>query len=115
LANIQPLFAEIGLGRVAVAHNGNLINAEKLRYDLIKSGAIFGSSVDTEVILHLLSRGKDTQPLIENVIAAVKEVKGAYSLLLLFRDRMLAIRDPNGFRPLALGRLGNGIVAASET
>ena len=115
LSNVQPLFAEIATGPVALGHNGNLINADALRQQLIAEGAIFGTSSDTETILHLLARGPASVPLIETVIAALKAVKGAYSLVMLFSDRLIAVRDPNGFRPLCLGSLNGGLVVASET
>ncbi len=115
LANVQPLFAEISQGSMAIAHNGNLINAEKLREELISDGAIFSATSDTEVIIHLLARGQKNVPLVERVIAALKIVSGAYSLLFLFKDRMMAVRDPNGFRPLCLGSLNGSYVIASET
>lgn len=115
LSNVQPLFAEISAGSVAIAHNGNLINADKLREDLIADGAIFSATSDTEVIIHLLARGQKNVPLIERVIAALKTVAGAYSLLFLFKDRLIAVRDPNGLRPLCLGKLNGSYVVASET
>jgi amidophosphoribosyltransferase len=115
LSNVQPLFAEVAPGRVALAHNGNLINADELRQELIEQGAIFSSTSDTEVILHLLARAPKQTPLIESVIQALQKVHGAFSLLFLFADRMLAVRDPNGFRPLALAKLNGSVVVASET
>jgi amidophosphoribosyltransferase len=115
IANVQPFVNEISLGQAAIAHNGNLINADELRADLIKSGAIFSSTSDTEVVLHLLARGKPAQPVIEAVIDAVTTIRGAFSLVLLFADRIIAVRDPHGLRPLALARLGAGYVIASET
>ena len=115
LANVQPLMAEISNGMVALAHNGNLINADHLRHTLINQGAIFGTTSDTEVILHLLARGAKKLELIETVIAALQKVKGAFSLIFLFQDRLVAVRDPNGFRPLTLGRLNGSYVVASET
>ncbi len=115
LDNVQPIFAEISKGRVAIAHNGNLINADKLRRELIQDGAIFGTSSDTEVILHLIARTPSDIPLEEAVISALQQVQGAYSLLILFSDRLMVVRDPAGLRPLALGKLGESLVAASET
>ncbi|MCL4129786.1 UNVERIFIED_CONTAM: hypothetical protein GTU68_044473, partial [Idotea baltica] len=115
LANVQPFFAEISVGKVGLAHNGNLINADELREELIEDGAIFGTSSDTEAILHLLARTKKNLPRSERVISALQRIKGAYSLLMEFDDRMYAIRDPNGFRPLSLGKLNDGYVFASET
>jgi amidophosphoribosyltransferase len=116
LANVQPLFSETAVGRVAVAHNGNLINAETLRKELIQDGAIFGTSVDTEVIMHLLARAPQNVLREEVLISALRQIQGAYSLLVMFDDRLFAVRDPNGFRPLAIGKLVNGGWAvASET
>lgn len=115
LANVQPMLAEINSGAVAIAHNGNLVNADKLRDELIEEGAIFSATSDTEVFLHLLARANRSLPLIERVIGSLKRAKGAYSLLILFDDRLLAVRDPNGFRPLCMGKLGDSIVFASET
>jgi amidophosphoribosyltransferase len=115
LMNVQPFVAEIALGHTAVAHNGNLINADELRAELIKSGSIFGSTSDTEVILHLLAHGDRSKPLVESVINALTRIKGAFSLLLLFETRMMAVRDPFGLRPLAIGELDGSTVFASET
>lgn len=115
LSEVQPLFSEVSVGRVALAHNGNLINADELRDKLISDGAIFTSTSDTEVIMHLLARGPKGVMLVETVISALQQVKGAYSLLILFDDRLYAVRDPNGFRPLCLGTLDGGYVVASET
>lgn len=115
VSNVQPFCSEVAIGRVAVAHNGNLINAESLKDDLIKKGAIFSTTSDTEVILHLLARSPTNVPKVESVIDAVKRIRGAFSLLLMFDDRLFAIRDPNGVRPLAIGRLADGLVVASET
>jgi amidophosphoribosyltransferase len=115
LANVQPFVAEIALGHAAVAHNGNLINADELRRELIEQGSIFGSTSDTEAILHLLAHGDTTKPLVESVIAALSRLKGAFSLLLLFENRMMAVRDIHGLRPLAMGELDGATVFASET
>lgn len=115
LANVQPFVADIALGYVAVAHNGNLINAEELRRELIESGSIFASTSDTETILHLLAHGDKDAPRVESVIAALQRLKGAFSLLLLFEDRLIVARDRHGLRPLAIGELNGGLVFASET
>ena len=115
LTNVQPFFAEVSSGHVVVAHNGNLINAAELRQDLIKDGAIFSSTSDTESILHLLARSPKKAMPIEKVISALLELQGAFSLLIMLEDRLIAIRDPNGLRPLALGTLNGGYVVASET
>lgn len=115
LANVQPLFAHVSLGKVAIAHNGNLINADKLKRDLIRDGAIFGTSSDTEVILHLMARAPRNISLEEAVIRALDQIEGAYSLLIAFQDRLIVVRDPAGLRPLAMGKLDGAYVFASET
>jgi amidophosphoribosyltransferase len=97
-----------------VAHNGNLTNAEPLRREMERDGAIFQSSSDTEVILHLLARAP-AGSLEDQLLHALAQVTGAYSLLLLTPEAMYAVRDPHGFRPLSLGRLGDTWVVASET
>lgn len=114
LRNAQPITANTARGPIAIAHNGNLTNAEALRRDMERDGAIFQSSSDTEVILHLLARAP-VGPLEEQLPYALRQVTGAYSLLILTPDAMYAVRDPNGFRPLGLGRLGDAWVVASET
>lgn len=115
LANVQPFVADIALGHTAVAHNGNLTNADDLRRELIETGSIFASTSDTETILHLLAHGDKDQPLIESVIAALQRIKGAFSLLMLFEDRLMVCRDIHGLRPLAMGQLNGATVFASET
>ncbi|HOA75332.1 MAG TPA: amidophosphoribosyltransferase [Phycisphaerae bacterium] len=113
--NAQPLLVTYSRGEVAVAHNGNLINAALLRHEYEEHGAIFNTTSDTEVIVHLLAKpGHCDKP---NAVAHVlTHLQGAYSLLFLFADRMVAARDPFGLRPLVLGRMDNGaIVVASET
>lgn len=115
VANVQPFFAEISGGEVAVAHNGNLINAEKLRRELISGGAIFSATSDTEVFLHLLARTPVHAPFSERLIAALQQVQGAYSLIVLRQDRLFAVRDPHGLRPLVLAKLNGSWVIASES
>ena len=115
LANVQPFVADIALGHTAVAHNGNLINADDLRRELIEQGSIFASTSDTETILHLLAHGDRDQPLVESVIAALHRLKGAFSLLIMFEDRLIACRDMFGLRPLAIGELEGAAIFASET
>ncbi|MEN9845087.1 MAG: hypothetical protein RIS36_234 [Pseudomonadota bacterium] len=115
LANVQPFVADIALGHTAVAHNGNLTNADDLRRELIEQGSIFASTSDTETILHLLAHGDKDQPLVESVIAALQKIKGAFSLLMLFEDRLMVCRDMHGLRPLAIGELNGAKVFASET
>ena len=114
IRNAQPITANTARGPVAIAHNGNLTNAETLRRDMERDGAIFQSNSDTEVILHLLARAP-AGPLEEQITHALGQVKGAYSLLILTPDAMYAIRDPYGFRPLTIGRLGDAWILASET
>lgn len=115
LSNVQPFFAEIASGRMALAHNGNLINAEALRRELIADGSIFSSTSDTEIFMHLMSRCKRATPIEERVIAALGQVRGAFSLVMLFEDRLMAVRDAFGLRPLALARLNGSFIVASET
>jgi amidophosphoribosyltransferase len=114
LRNAQPITATTARGPIAVAHNGNLTNAEALRKEMEADGAIFQSSSDTEVVLHLLARAPAAS-LAEQLPHALAQVRGAYSLLILTPDALLAVRDPYGFRPLSLGRLGDAWVVASET
>jgi amidophosphoribosyltransferase len=115
LRNTQPFVAEYALGSLAVAHNGNFVNAVDLRRGLENRGAIFQSNVDTEVLVHLIAQSQ-RQTLLERVIDAVTQVEGAYSLLFLSEEETIAARDPHGFRPLVLGRFEDGgWVVASET
>jgi amidophosphoribosyltransferase len=114
LRNAQPLAVEYVGGHVAVAHNGNLVNAAALRTRLESAGSIFQSTSDTESIVHLIAHARDRDP-VDRVITALKQVEGAYSLLFLTENQMIAVRDPHGFRPLALGRLKDSFVFASET
>jgi amidophosphoribosyltransferase len=100
--------------RLAAAHNGNLTNSEALRAQLEQAGAIFQSSSDTEEILHLMARSRK-QTLPEVIADALKQVRGAYCLVFLTKDKLIAVRDPHGFRPLALGRVRDAWVVASET
>src|SRR5207249_5629325 len=93
---------------------GNLVNAGELRHDLVRRGSIFQSSSDTEVVLHLYARSKASS-VEDAVVESVSQVQGAFSLVMLTRDRLIAVRDPHGFRPLALGRLGDAVVVCSET
>ena len=114
LKNVQPLLVDYARGPLAVAHNGNLINASILRDELEARGSIFQSTTDTEVIIHLIATSKEGG-LFERLVDALGQVKGAYSLLFLTESSMVAVRDPNGFRPLCLGKLKNSYVVASET
>src|SRR5947199_519660 len=114
LSNAQPILIDCAHGQIAICHNGNLVNALELRDELVRQGSIFQSSSDTEVILHLYARSK-AGSVESAVIESVSQVRGAFSLVMLTRDRMIAVRDPHGFRPLALGRLGDAVVVCSET
>ena len=114
LRNVQPLFAELNDGGVAVAHNGNLSNAMKLRRTLNRRGSIFQSTSDTEVIIHLVATSQAASPM-DRLIDALKQVEGAYSLLVLTEEGLIACRDPLGIRPLVMGKLGEATIFASET
>ncbi|MBW1684054.1 MAG: amidophosphoribosyltransferase [Deltaproteobacteria bacterium] len=114
LRNAQPFCATTDGGSVAIAHNGNLVNAAAIRRELEGRGAIFSTTADSEVIVQLLARSRE-RSLEERLIDALSRVKGAFSLILLTPDAMIAARDPHGFRPLSLGRLDGAWVAASET
>lgn len=115
LCNAQPFRARHGEYEIAIAHNGNLVNAEALRERLEADGAIFQTTADSEIFMHLIVRGLKRHGLGEAIANACREVRGAYSLLILANDRMIALRDPHGIRPLALGHLGQTPVVASET
>ena len=114
LRNVQPLVAELGSGGLAVAHNGNLTNSHQLRHELIGRGAIFQSTTDTEVILHLVATSRRAR-LVERLIDALSQVQGAYSLVALTNKKLIGVRDPTGVRPLVLGRLEQSWMLASET
>ncbi len=114
IRNAQPFVVDYARGSIAIAHNGHLVNAGMLRDELEAYGSIFQSSMDTEVIIHLLASCKENH-IVDRLIYALGKVKGAYSLLLLTEKRLIAARDPHGFRPLVLGRLKEGWVVASET
>lgn len=114
LRNVQPFFADFDFGGLALAHNGNLTNAYTLRKELIKKGSLFHSTSDTEVIVHLIAKSGQTQPL-DRVIDAVRQVEGAFSLVVLTPQGLIGVRDPLGMRPLSIGKLGDTYVLASET
>ncbi len=114
LRNVQPLFAELAGGGLAVAHNGNLSNAMKLRRTLNRRGSIFQSTSDTEVIIHLVATSQYTTT-VERLIDALRQVEGAYSLLVLTEEGLIACRDPLGIRPLVMGKLGEATIFASES
>jgi amidophosphoribosyltransferase len=114
LRNVQPLFAEIELGGLAICHNGNLTNALELRRDLVKQGCLFQSTTDTETIVHLIARSIATT-FTERMVDALQQIEGAFSLVCLTQDAMIGVRDPLGVRPLVLGKLGEAHILASET
>ncbi|NIJ08626.1 amidophosphoribosyltransferase [Sphingomonas vulcanisoli] len=114
LRNVQPLFAELQSGGFAVAHNGNLSNAVKLRRDLVRRGSIFQSTSDTETIIHLVATSQ-YRTLIDRFIDALRQIEGAYSLICMTPEGMIACRDPLGIRPLVMGKLGDATIFASET
>jgi amidophosphoribosyltransferase len=114
VANAQPFLIDCAHGQMAICHNGNLVNASELHDELVRQGSIFQSSTDTEVIVHLYARSKAVS-VEESIVDAVSQVQGAFSLAMMTHDRMIAVRDPHGFRPLALGRLGDAVVISSET
>ena len=114
LRNVQPLFAELAAGGIAVAHNGNLTNGLTLRRELINQGAIYQSTSDTEAILHLVARSKKTR-LIERYIDALRNLEGAYALVSLTNKKLIGARDPLGIRPLMLGELNGAYILCSET
>jgi amidophosphoribosyltransferase len=114
IENAQPILARVRRGHLALAHNGNLTNAVELRRDLEDTGAIFTSSMDSEAIVHRIARSTGATPE-ERLANALAGVEGAYCLLVVIDETFLAARDPHGWRPLALGKLGDAWVAASET
>ena len=112
--NIQPLFADLLGGGLAISHNGNLTNGIELRNKLIKEGSIFQSTSDTEAFIHLISKSKE-QTIVKKIIDALIELKGAYSFGLLTNKKLIGIRDPLGIRPLVIGSLGSAKIISSET
>ena len=114
ILDAQPVHANYDLGQLSIVHNGNLTNHQEVRQELIKQGAIFQSSMDTENLIHLIARSEQTK-LKDRIVDAVKKIEGAFSLVFLSRSKMFAMRDRFGFRPLSLGKVGDGYVVASET
>ena len=112
--NIGPIVVNHRLGTIGVAHNGNLVNSYTLREKLEERGSIFQTSTDSEVILHLVAKSKK-ETIEEKIHDAVTQIEGAFSLVFITRKKLIAVRDPNGFRPLALGKRDNSVVFASET
>ncbi len=114
ILDAQPVHANYDLGQLSIVHNGNLTNHQEVRQELIKQGAIFQSSMDTENLIHLIARSEQLK-LKDRIVDAVKKIEGAFSLVFLSRSKMFAMRDRFGFRPLSLGKVGDGYVVASET
>jgi amidophosphoribosyltransferase len=114
IVNAQPFVAECRDGSIAVAHNGNLTNTARLRSDMQETGAIFQTTTDSEIILHLIARSPELQ-IVNRVADALKQIQGAYSLVFATENKLLVARDPHGFRPLCLGQLGDAWVVASES
>lgn len=115
----QPIFARYSLGEIAIAHNGNLTNADEIRESLTLEGSIFQSHLDTEVLIHLIAKSNH-KSLVERIQESIKKIDGAFALVILSRSKMFAIRDPYGLRPLSIGKIENedgsfGFVVASET
>ena len=114
LMEIQPFSSELAFGGFALAHNGNLTNAARLRASLVDTGSLFQSLSDTEIIVHLVARShQDT--VIDRLIDAIKQIEGAFSLVCIAKDMLIGVRDPHGVRPLVLGKQGDAFVLASET
>jgi amidophosphoribosyltransferase len=114
LLNVQPIVVDSAHGQFAIGHNGNLVNASELREALVREGAIFQTNSDTEALVHLFARSRE-QGTEAALIDALSQVRGAYSFVIMTKDRVIGVRDPHGFRPLALGRLGDAWVMCSET
>lgn len=112
--NIGPIVVNHRLGTIGVAHNGNLVNSFSLREKLEERGSIFQTSTDSEVILHLVAKSKE-KTIEDKIVDAVKQIKGAFSLVFITRNKLIAVRDPQGFRPLAIGKKGDSFIFASET
>jgi len=114
LKNAQPILIDCAHGEIAICHNGNLVNARELRDALVDAGSIFQTTSDTEVLLHLYARSRAAS-VEDALVESISQAQGAFSLVLLTKDRLIAVRDPHGFRPLALGRLGDSYIVCSET
>ena len=114
LRNIQPLYADLASGGFAIAHNGNISNAAHLRDELVRKGAIFHSTSDTETVIHLVATSR-YPTLLDRFVDALRMLEGAYSFVVMTKEGMIACRDPLGIRPLVMGKIGDAIVFASET
>jgi len=114
IKNAQPILGKFKLGNIAIAHNGNLTNSDVIREILEESGCIFQTSIDTEVILNLISRGAN-KGILQSVIDAIQVIKGSFAMVILTENELIAIRDPYGIRPLCIGKVNNSYVIASES
>jgi amidophosphoribosyltransferase len=114
VANIQPLLVDCRAGKLGLAHNGNLVNARELRKEMEAEGSIFNTTMDSEVILHLIARSKE-EDLDAMIVDAVQKLRGAFSVLLLTKDSLIAVRDPQSFRPLCMGVKGDATIITSES
>jgi len=114
LKNAQPFVVDFESGSIAIAHNGNLVNAQRLKNNLEVQGSIFQSTMDTEVIVHLIARSR-LDRIEDRIVDALSHVRGAYSLVFLTRDKLIGVRDPHGIRPLVFGKIKGGYVLCSET
>jgi amidophosphoribosyltransferase len=114
VANAHPIVVDSIHGQLAVCHNGNLVNAGELRDALVRCGAIFQTNSDTEVVVHLFARSRQ-EGVEAAIVDAISQVRGAFSFVMMTRDRVIGVRDPHGFRPLAIGKLGDAWVICSET
>ncbi len=114
LVNAQPILIDCSHGEISLCHNGNIVNATELRQQLVREGSIFQTSSDTEVILHLYARSQAVTAE-DAIIESVSQIRGAFSIVMLTKEKLIAVRDPHGFRPLAVGRLGDATVVCSET
>lgn len=114
--NAQPLVLNYIKGTLALAHNGNLINTPELHQELAKTGAIFQTTIDSEIIAYMIARARVTEPSAETAVAkAMEKIKGAYSLVIMSPRKLIGVRDPFGFRPLCIGKRDNAYILASET
>jgi amidophosphoribosyltransferase len=114
VANVQPLLVDCKVGKIAMAHNGNLVNARDLRSEMEATGSIFNTTMDSEVILHLIARSEE-RTLEDMIVDAVRRLRGGFSLLMMTTKQLIAVRDPQSLRPLCMGRLDDSIVITSES
>ena len=114
LSNAQPILIDCVHGQVGICHNGNIVNANEIRERLVRAGSIFQTNSDTEVVLHLYARSQ-AGSIEDALVESITQLTGAFSFALITKDSLIAARDPHGFRPLALGRLGDAWAVTSET